>query len=165
MPNTTYILLIALLPLAAFVLLGLFGRKYFNQSSGIIATALLLVSTLLAFYTAYGYFFQYGKVDGVYQKIIVFKYTWLSFSEGMSIDMGAILDPITAMMLIVVPFISLMVHIYSLSYLKGEKRFATYYAFLGLFTFSMLGLILSTNIFQMYFFWELVGVSSWFLLR
>ncbi len=164
MPNTAYVILIAVLPLAAFVLLGLFGRKYFNQSSGIIATVLLLVSTLLAFYTAYGYFFQYGKIDGVYQKIIVFKYTWLSFSQGMSIDMGAILDPITAMMLIVVPLISLMVHIYSLSYLKGEKRFATYYAFLGLFTFSMLGLVLSTNIFQMYFFWELVGVSSFLLI-
>jgi NADH-quinone oxidoreductase subunit L len=164
MPNTTYILLIALLPLAAFVLLGLFGRKYFNQSSGIIATALLSVSAALAFYTAYGYFFQYGKADGVYQKIIVFKYTWLTFSEGMSIDMGAILDPITAMMLVVVPLVSLMVHIYSLSYLKGEKRFATYYAFLGLFTFSMLGLVLSTNIFQMYFFWELVGVSSFLLI-
>jgi len=164
MPNATYILLIVLLPLAAFVLLGLFGRKYFNQASGIIATLLLLVSTVLAFYTAYGYFFQYGKVDGVYQKIVVFKYTWLSFSQGMSIDMGALLDPITAMMLVVVPFISLMVHIYSLSYLKGETRFATYYAFLGLFTFSMLGLILSSNIFQMYFFWELVGVSSFLLI-
>lgn len=164
MPNTTYILLIVLLPLAAFVLLGLFGRKYFNQSSGIIATALLAISTALALYTAYGYFFQYGKLNGVYQKIVVFKYTWLSFSQGMSIDMGVILDPITAMMLIVVPFISLMVHIYSLSYLKGEKRFATYYAFLGLFTFSMLGLIVSTNIFQMYFFWELVGVSSFLLI-
>ena len=164
MPNTAYVILIAALPLAGFVLLGLFGRKYFNQFSGIIATVLLLVSTILSFYTAYGYFFQYGKVDGVYQKIIVFKYTWLSFSEGMSIDMGAILDPITATMLVVVPLVSLMVHIYSLSYLKGEKRFATYYAFLGLFTFSMLGLVLSTNIFQMYFFWELVGVSSFLLI-
>lgn len=164
MPNLTYILLIALLPLAAFVLLGLFGRKYFNASSGIIATALMGISALLSFYTAYGYFFQYGKVEGVYQKIIVFKYTWLPFSEGMSIDMGAVLDPITAMMLVVVPLVSLMVHIYSLAYLKGEKRFATYYAFLGLFTFSMLGLVLSTNIFQMYFFWELVGVSSFLLI-
>ena len=164
MPNTAYVILIAALPLAGFVLLGLFGRKYFNQFSGIIATVLLLVSTILSFYPAYGYFFQYGKVDGVYQKIIVFKYTWLSFSEGMSIDMGAILDPITATMLVVVPLVSLMVHIYSLSYLKGEKRFATYYAFLGLFTFSMLGLVLSTNIFQMYFFWELVGVSSFLLI-
>lgn len=164
MPNATYILLIVLLPLASFVLLGLFGRKYFNQSAGIIATLLLLVSTALAFYSAYDYFFHYGKLDGAYQKIIAFKYTWLSFSEGMSIDMGAIIDPITAMMLIVVPLISLMVHIYSLAYLKGEKRFATYYAFLGLFTFSMLGLVLSSNIFQMYFFWELVGVSSFLLI-
>jgi NADH-quinone oxidoreductase subunit L len=164
MPNTTYILLIVLLPLAAFVLLGLFGRKYFNQSAGIIATLLLLVSTALALYTAYGYFFQYGKVEGVYQKMLVFKYTWLSFAPGMSIDMGALLDPITAVMLVVVPFISLMVHIYSLSYLKGESRFATYYAFLGLFTFSMLGLVLSSNIFQLYFFWELVGVSSFLLI-
>ena len=164
MPNTTYILLIVFLPLAAFAILGLFGRKHFNQSSGLIATSLLLVSAALAFYTAYGYFFQYGKTGGIYQKIIVFKYTWLSFSPGMSIDMGVLLDPITAMMLVVVPFISLMVHIYSLSYLKGETRFATYYAFLGLFTFSMLGLVLSSNIFQMYFFWELVGVSSFLLI-
>lgn len=164
MPNTTYILLIVFLPLAAFAILGLFGRKHFNQSSGIIATSLLLVSAALAFYTAYGYFFQYGKTGGAYQKIIVFKYTWLSFSPGMSIDMGVLLDPITAMMLVVVPLISLMVHIYSLSYLKGETRFATYYAFLGLFTFSMLGLVLSSNIFQMYFFWELVGVSSFLLI-
>lgn len=164
MPNTTYILLIVLLPLFSFVLLGLFGRKYFNQGAGIVATLLMLVSTALAFYTAYDYFFHYGKEDGVYQKVIAFKYTWLSFSQGMSIDMGAIIDPITAMMLIVVPLISLMVHIYSLAYLKGEERFATYYAFLGLFTCSMLGLVLSSNIFQMYFFWELVGVSSFLLI-
>ncbi len=164
MPNAAYILLIVLLPLASFVLLGIFGRKYFNGAAGIIATTVLLVVAALAFYTAFGYFFEYGKTDGVYQKIIVFKYNWLSFGSGRSIDMGAMLDPITAMMLVVVPFISLMVHIYSLSYLKGETRFATYYAFLGLFTFSMLGLVLSTNIFQMYFFWELVGVSSFLLI-
>ena len=158
------IALILLLPLAAFVLLGLFGRKHFNQSAGIIATTLLTSSTGLAFYTAYQYFFQYGKVDGVYQKVIAFKYTWLQFSEGFSIDIGAMIDPITAMMLVIVTLISLLVHIYSLAYLKGEKRFATYYAFLGLFTFSMLGLVLSSNIFQLYIFWELVGVSSFLLI-
>ncbi len=164
MPNALYIALIPLLPLAAFIILGLFGRKYINQSAGIISTILLAASTALAFYAAYEYFFQYGKVDGVYQKAVAFKYTWLRFSEGFSIDIGAIMDPITAMMLVVVTFISLMVHIYSLSYLKGEKRFATYYAFLGLFTFSMLGLVLSSNIFQIYIFWELVGVSSFLLI-
>ena len=164
MPDALYIALIPLLPLAAFVVLGLFGRKYFNQSAGIIATLLLTVSTVLAFYSAYGYFFEYGKVDGAYHKVVAFKYTWLQFSENLSIDMGAIIDPITALMLVVVTFISLMVHIYSLAYLKDEKRFATYYAFLGLFTFSMLGLVLSSNIFQLYIFWELVGVSSFLLI-
>jgi len=164
MSNALQIALIPLLPLAAFVILGLFGNKYVNRSAGIIATFLLASSAALAFYTAYQYFFEYGKVEGVYQKVTAFKYTWLQFSDQLSIDIGALIDPITAMMLVVVTFISLLVHIYSLAYLKGEKRFATYYAFLGLFTFSMLGLVLSSNIFQMYIFWELVGVSSFLLI-
>ncbi|MBC7889154.1 MAG: NADH-quinone oxidoreductase subunit L [Ferruginibacter sp.] len=158
------LMLIPLLPLAGFLLLGLFGRKYVKNSSGIIGTTLLLVSTALSLYTAYGYFFEFGKVDGVYQKIIPVQFTWLQFSPGVSIDMGIILDPISVMMLVVVSFISLMVHIYSLGYMKGEERFPTYYAFLGLFTFSMLGLVMSSNIFQLYFFWELVGVSSFLLI-
>src|SRR6185369_1444087 len=65
---------------------------------------------------------------------------------------------------VVVTFVSLMVHIYSLAYMKGEERFPTYFAFLNLFTFSMLGLVMASNIFQMYIFWELVGVSSFLLI-
>lgn len=164
MPNATTIALIPLLPLAGFLLLGLFGRKYLKSSSGLIGTALLLTSTILALYTAYEYFFVYGKVDGVYQQFIPLQLTWLEFSKGVSIDMGLLLDPISVMMLVVVSFISLMVHIYSLGYMKGEERFATYYSFLGLFTFSMLGLVLASNIFQIYIFWELVGVSSFLLI-
>src|ERR1043165_5186007 len=159
-----YIFLIPLLPLVTFVVLGLFGRKYFNTSSGITGTASLLASTVLSFYTAYNYFFVDGKVNGVYQKITALKYTWLQFSPNLSIDMGIILDPISVMMLVMVSFVSLMVHVFSLGYMHGEKRFATYYAFLSLFTFSMLGLVLSANIFQIYVFWELVGVSSYLLI-
>jgi len=164
MPNAIYIALIPLLPLAGFLILGLFGRKYFRKSSGIIATVLILAATILAIYTAYGYLFEYGKVNGVYEKLVPLKYTWLEFSKGVSIDMGILLDPITCMMLVVVTFVSLMVHIYSLAYMKGEERFATYYSFLGLFTFSMLALVISSNIFQIYIFWELVGVSSFLLI-
>lgn len=160
----SYIAWIPLLPLAAFVLLGLFGRKYFKNSSGIIGTGLLLVSTVLAFYTAYKYFFVDGRTGDTYQTITAVKYTWLSFSEKVSIDMGILLDPISVMMLVVVTFVSLMVHIFSLGYMKGEERFATYYAYLGLFTFSMLGLVISSNLFQIYMFWELVGVSSYLLI-
>lgn len=164
MSYASYIALIPLLPLAGFVLLGIFGRKYFKNSSGIIGTGLLMVSAVLSLYTAYNYFFVDGKVEDSYQTITAIKFTWLSFSENVSIDMGIILDPISVMMLVVVTFVSLMVHIFSLGYMKGEERFPTYYAFLGLFTFSMLGLVVSSNLFQIYIFWELVGVSSYLLI-
>ncbi|MEO6187195.1 MAG: NADH-quinone oxidoreductase subunit L [Ginsengibacter sp.] len=160
----SYILLIPLLPLVGFILLGLSGRKYFKNSAGIVATIFLLASTILAIYLAYGYFFESGKVDGIYQKLTPLTVSWLVFSKELSFNMGILLDPISVMMLVVVTFVSLMVHIYSLAYMKGEERFATYYAFLGLFTFSMLSLVLSSNIFQMYFFWELVGISSFLLI-
>ena len=123
-----------------------------------------LFQPLLSLYTAYNYFFVDGKVGDSYQTITAVKFTWLNFSENVSIDMGIILDPISVMMLVVVTFVSLMVHIFSLGYMKGEERFPTYYAFLGLFTFSMLGLVVSSNLFQIYMFWELVGVSSYLLI-
>ncbi len=162
MPNVLTIALIPLLPLAGFLLLGLFGKKFPGNSAGAVGTFLLLVSFILAAYTAYDYFSH--STAGVYTPKVPFSYTWLEFSPGVSIDIGLLLDPISVMMIVVVTFVSLMVHIYSLTYLKGEKRFAVYYAFLGLFTFSMLGLVLSSNIFQIYIFWELVGVSSFLLI-
>jgi NADH-quinone oxidoreductase subunit L len=160
MPAASTIALIPLLPLAGFVLLGLFGKKFPGKSAGYFGTVLLLLSTGIAIYTAYEYF----SAGAPYDRSVPFKYTWLKFSENVSIDMGLMLDPISMMMIVVVSFVSLMVHIYSLGYMKGEKRFATYYAYLGLFTFSMLGLVLSSNIFQIYIFWELVGVSSFLLI-
>jgi NADH-quinone oxidoreductase subunit L len=158
------IILIPLLPLLSFLLLGLFGRKYLRESSGLIGTLSLLGSALLSVFTAYNYFFVTGKVNGVYQPLVVLQQTWLEFSPGVNIDMGLLIDPISVMMIVIVTFVSLMVHVYSLGYMKGEERFATYYAFLSLFTFSMLGLVLSSNIFQIYIFWELVGVSSYLLI-
>src|SRR5215212_4250315 len=113
-----YVFLIPLLPLVTFVLLGLFGRKYFQKSSGYIGTASLLVSTVLSFIAAYNYFFVDGKLNGIYQKIVAMKYTWLHFSPNVSIDMGIILDPISVMMIVIVSFISLMVHVFSLGYMK-----------------------------------------------
>ena len=164
MLNASTLILIPLLPLLSFVFITFFGKKYLPTASGIIATVFLGASALLSALVAYDYFFVVGMVNGVYQTIIPLKLVWLSFSPTLSIDMGIILDPISVMMLVVVTFISLMVHVYSLGYMKGEERFAVYYSFLGLFTFSMLGLVMATNIFQMYFFWELVGVSSYLLI-
>jgi NADH-quinone oxidoreductase subunit L len=164
MPDYSYIALIPLLPLAVFALLGIFGKKYFNRSAGIVGTATLLVSAALSLYAGYQYFFETGMMNGAYPSIRALQFTWLSFSPGLSIDMGVLLDPISVLMIIVVCFISLMVHLFSIGYMKGEERYATYFSFLSLFTFSMLGLVLSGNIFQIYIFWELVGVSSFLLI-
>src|SRR4051794_26685319 len=114
MVYSSYIALIPLLPLAGFVLLGLFGKKTFRSFSGIIGCTVLLISTILSLYTAYHYFFIDGKIAGAYPTLVPVTYTWLSFSPSLSIDMGIVLDPISVMMLVVVSFVSLMVHIYSL---------------------------------------------------
>ncbi len=161
MPGAIIIALIPLLPLFTFLVLGLYGKRIFKNASGILGTASLLISFVLAAYTAYSYFSMH---PGTHPAVIPFKYTWLQFNESMSIDMGILLDPISVMMIVVVTFVSLMVHIFSLGYMKGEERYPTYYAYLSLFTFSMLGLVLSSNIFQIYIFWELVGVSSFLLI-
>ena len=149
------------------MLLGLFGKKYVGKSSGVIATLAILVSTVLALQTATQYFTGAGLLNGTFQSLQPWSYDWLVFStgqSGLSIKTGILLDPISVMMLVVVTFISLMVHVYSLGYMKGEERFSMYYAYLGLFTFSMLGLVMSSNIFQMYMCWELVGLSSFLLI-
>ena len=114
-----YIALIPLLPLATFVLLGLFGRKYLSGISGIIGTLSLLISTIISLFTAYQYFFITERVNGVFQPIIALKYSWLQFSANVSIDLGIMLDPISMMMIVVVTFVSIMVHIFSLGYMKG----------------------------------------------
>jgi NADH-quinone oxidoreductase subunit L len=166
MPNYAYISLIPLLPLAGFVLLGLFGRRYIRSFSGAIGTGIVLISTGLALWAAYQFFFGTGDTALAFRShsVILFKANWLPFSAHLSIDLSAIIDPISVMMIVVVSFVSLMVHIFSLGYMKGEERFATYYSFLGLFTFSMLGLVLSGNLLETYIFWELVGCSSFLLI-
>jgi len=157
-------LLINLLPLACFIVLSLFGKMIKPAISGIISCFALVISAVLAIYVAYGYFFEFGKQENIYLKEIVMQFQWLRFNDSLSIDFGIVLDPISVMMLVVISLISAMVHIYSLNYMHGEERFQTYYAYLSLFTFSMLGLVVSINLFQMYIFWELVGISSFLLI-
>jgi len=161
--DLSYIILIPLIPLAVFLLLGIFNQKIKPSVSGHIGVFGLLSSTILSFYTAYQYFFVYGKVNGVYQTFVD-KTTWMNFTDTLHIDMGILIDPISVMMLIVVSIVSLMVHIYSRGYMKDDEGFTKFFAFLSLFSFSMFGLVLATNLFQIYIFWELVGVSSYLLI-
>ena len=161
----SYTIYIALIPFAVFVINGLFGSKIKESFTGYLGVAGMVVATYLSYFTAYHYFFKVGKaVDGAYQKVIGFNMEWLRFTESLHIDIGVLLDHISVMMLVVITTISLMVHIYSLGYMKGDKGYSRFFAFLSLFTFSMLGLVVATNIFQMYMFWELVGLSSYLLI-
>lgn len=163
MQDYSYISLVLLIPLAVFLITGLFG-KHFQSFSGILGTVGMLSAACISYFAAYQYFVVGSRVDGLFPVIFAFKQTWLHFTPALSIDIGIMLDPISVMMLVVVTTISFMVHLYSIGYMHGEERYATYYAFLSLFSFSMLGLVVSTNIFQMYMFWELVGVSSFLLV-
>ena len=159
-----YTILILLLPLLSFLLLGLAGMKMRHRLAGSIGTISLGVVALLSYVTAYNYFTLDRTAEGVFPTVQPWNFEWLPFTESLHIDMGIMLDPISVMMLVVISTVSLMVHIYSFGYMKGERGFQRYYAFLSLFTFSMLGLVVATNIFQMYVFWELVGVSSYLLI-
>jgi NADH-quinone oxidoreductase subunit L len=164
MINFSYTIWIPLLPFFMFILLGLAGHKLKPKLSGLLGTCGLAVITALSYITAFKYFFSSEKVEGAYQKITAFNTVWLQLTDKLHIDLGVLLDPISVMMLVVITTVSFMVHIYSLGYMKGEKGFERFFAFLSLFSFSMLGLVLATNIFQMYIFWELVGVSSFLLI-
>lgn len=158
-----YTIIILLLPLAMFLLLGLLDSKLSPRIAGILGTAGMTACAAVAYTTAYQYFTQ-PRIDGVYPALTPINLEWLRFTEYLHIDLGIYLDPISVMMLVVITTVSLMVHIYSLGYMHGETGFQRYYAFLSLFSMSMLGLVVATNIFQMYIFWELVGVSSYLLI-
>ena len=160
-------LLILAIPLFNFLLLGLTGMKMSHKLAGLIGIFAMGVTTVLAYTVAFTYFFSGSPdfiVDGVRQIYTVFNVEWLAFTDKLIVHLGFLLDPIAAMMLVVITTISFMVHLYSWGYMEGEQGFQRYYAFLSLFSFSMLGLVVATNIFQMYIFWELVGVSSYLLI-
>jgi len=162
--NLSISIWIPLIPFIVFLVNGLAGHKYKPVYAGILGTVGLFISFLLSLAVGYQYFFIEGMKDGVYQQIIAYSTTWLHLTDKLVVSIGSLIDPISVMMIIVVTTVSLMVHLYSIGYMKGEKGFTRFYAFLGLFTFSMLGLVLATNIFQMYIFWELVGISSYLLI-
>ena len=166
--DITFPLLILCIPLFMFLLLGIAGCKMSHKMAGILGTVGMGVTAILGYTVALTYFFsgnpEFVNESGQRLQYIVFNIDWLAFTDDLVIRLGFYLDSISAMMLIVITTISFMVHLYSLGYMHGERGFQRYYAFLSLFSFSMLGLVVATNIFQMYIFWELVGASSYLLI-
>jgi NADH-quinone oxidoreductase subunit L len=164
MTDFGFAIFIPLIPMVMFLVLGLSSGKIKKELSGLLGTLGMLVTTFLSYFTAFQYFFNRPAGTEAFEKIIPFNTVWLHLTEKLHIDLGILLDPISVMMLIVISTVSLMVHLYSMGYMKGEKGYSRFYSFLSLFSFSMLGLVVATNVFQMYMCWELVGVSSYLLI-
>ena len=165
--DITLPILILAIPISMFLILGIGGVKMSRKMAGVLGILGMGTTMALAYTVAFTYFFSGDSafiVDGIRQQLQVFDVTWLAFTEKLVVSIGFLLDPISAMMLVVITTISFMVHLYSWGYMEHEPGFQRYYAFLSLFSFSMLGLVVATNIFQMYIFWELVGVSSYLLI-
>ena len=158
MVNEALVWAIFLLPLGSFVLIALVIRPFLNRwplLAALSTIAALTASTVLAIITLRSVIVHHGAV--------FLSWDWLSYG-GATIQMGLLVDPLTAVMLVVVTSVSLLIQIYSVGYMEGDPGFARYFAYMSLFTASMLGLTLSSNIVQLYAFWELVGVSSYLLI-
>ena len=160
----TNTVLVLVLPFVMFLFLGLAGVKMPRKTAGVIGVVGMLITTVLAYWVAIDYFMHHPGHEQISAEV-----DWLNFTPKLVARMGVLIDPISAMMLVVISTVSLMVHLYSLGYMcdhhgHAEKGFQRYYSFLALFTFSMLGLVVATNIFQMFIFFEMVGLSSYLLI-
>jgi NADH-quinone oxidoreductase subunit L len=147
--------LIPLLPLIAFTVNIIFGKNHIRDRAHLVAIPAVagsFVISLLALYEVIG-----GKT---YNYDL---YKWI-VSGDFSVTVGFLIDQLTAIMLLVVTSVSLLVHIYSVGYMHGDKGYYRFFAYLSLFTFSMLMLVLSNNLLQLYFGWEAVGLCSYFLI-
>ncbi|PTM56741.1 NADH-quinone oxidoreductase subunit L [Desmospora activa] len=150
-----YVWYIPLFPLVAFLLL-LAGRTRWSESWAAV------IGSLAAFGSLVVSLFILWRSIGVTETALA-TWEWLRVGEAV-IPFGVEVTPLVAMMLVVVSLVSLLVQVYAKSYMAGDERVPTFYAYLSLFTFSMLGLVLSPNLVQLYIFWELVGVCSFLLI-
>ena len=151
--------LILFLPLASFVLIALVIRPFLgtgSQYAAYITIGAVGLSFVLSLWALVGTIASHGEM--AYPV-----HTWLSAGE-FDFAVGILMDPLTAIMLVVVTGVSLMVQIYSVGYMHGDDGYARYFAYMSLFTCAMLGLVLANNLIQMFVFWELVGLGSYLLI-
>ena len=146
------------LPLANFSVLIFFNRRLPAKGAWIATAVLWLAFVLSALLLAV-------KLSGHGEETVQFTFRWIDFGPGAArIDLGVMLDNLSCVMLAVVTLISAIVHLFSTWYMAGDVRFGRYFAFLGLFSFAMLLIVLTNNFFTMVVGWELVGLSSYLLI-
>ncbi len=152
---TNYIFLIPLLPLIAFAVNIFFGGRL-KEKSALVSIFTSVASCIISCAVIW-------NTQATHAWPVNINFDWISFG-GRFLEFGFLVDPLSAVMLFVVTFIGSLIIIYSTGYMHGDPRYSRFFAYLSLFLFSMLGLVLSTNLIQMYVFWELVGVCSYFLI-
>jgi NADH-quinone oxidoreductase subunit L len=151
---------IPLAPLFGSVIVGFFGTKLGGNRIGHGACQFVtILGVLIAFVLSCFVLIQ--VMDGFYFNGTV--YRWMQLGE-LNLDIGFLIDPLTATMMCVVTFVSLMVHIYTIGYMKGEEGCNRFFSYISLFTFAMLMLVMSNNLLQLFFGWEAVGVVSYLLI-
>ena len=157
MMNPTTLLAIPLLPLAAAILAGLFGRVIGRTGAHLVTIAAVGAAFVLSAQTAYA--LLSGEV-APYNGAV---YTWL-VSDGVHMEVGFLIDQLTVLMMCVVTFVSLCVHVYTIGYMHDDPGYQRFFAYISLFTFAMLMLVMSNNFMQLFFGWEAVGVVSYLLI-
>lgn len=155
---------VLLLPLLSFVILIFFNRRL-PRRGDFIGVGILGTTFALSAYIFWTVIVEH--YDPAFR--VAWDFTWLDFGNvpgvgPLQVKMGIVIDNLTAIMLAMVTLISFLVHLYSTGYMKGDKHYGRFFAYLGIFTFSMLGIVLSDNLFSIYIFWELVGLSSYLLI-
>src|SRR6202522_1863956 len=150
-------LTIALAPLAAAIIAGLFGKSIGKAGAHGVTILGVGIWCVLSFYVLYQILFNgLAPYNGTV-------YTWL-VSDGVTMDVGFLIDRLSAMMMVVVTFVSLMVHVYTVGYMDEDPGYQRFFSYISLFTFSMLMLVMANNFVQLFFGWEAVGVVSYLLI-
>src|SRR5450755_4504543 len=155
--NPTLLLAIPMLPLIAALLAGLAGKQIGRAGAALVTIAAVAISCLLSLFVL-----KQLLIDHVpnYQGTV---YTWL-LSDGVTMDVGFLIDRLSALMMAVVTFVSLMVHIYTIGYMHDDDGYQRFFSYIALFTFSMLMLVMANNFMQLFFGWEAVGLVSYLLI-
>src|ERR1700742_2099045 len=150
-------LTIVLSPLIACIIAGLFGKTVGRVGAHSITILGVGISCVLSFYVLY------QQTAGGMEPFNGTVYTWL-LSDGLQLNVGFLIDHLSAMMMAVVTFVSLMVHIYTIGYMADDDGYQRFFSYISLFTFSMLMLVMANNFLQLFFGWEAVGVVSYLLI-
>ncbi|MFA6235550.1 MAG: proton-conducting transporter membrane subunit, partial [Bacteroidota bacterium] len=170
----TLILIILFMPLFSFALLLAFGKRL-PREGDTIATGLMFVNLGLAFVVLFGVYSlpETPAIHGFALTPIQMNFQWIDFNTTikvfgntipLQIELGFLIDRVVAIMLVVVTLITALVHLFSIGYMHGDPKYHRYFAYLGVFAFSMLGIVVTNNFLMMYAAWELVGLSSYLLI-